>query len=140
MPPADTGKVPSEASTAPQKLGEPLPPQAKQNEVRPDGSVSQDAAPKLEYVSPTRAVPPAQVLATLSNGLLVKQRIPRMRACDQRNEKGKMCQGHLKRVFEIPEEVEQRFGRDVELYRCERCRTLYLPNPEDPERPGMLRY
>jgi hypothetical protein len=28
--------------------------------------------------------------------------------------------------------VEQAYGPDAEIYRCEHCRTLYLPNPQDP--------
>jgi hypothetical protein len=28
--------------------------------------------------------------------------------------------------------VEKAWGRDAEVYRCEYCKTLYLPNPEAP--------
>ena len=83
-------------------------------------------------------VPPARVVATLENGTLVKERIPRMRACDQRNDKGKACQGHLKRYFDFTPEVIQKFGKNAEIYRCERCKTLYLPNPNEQPRTGTL--
>jgi hypothetical protein len=29
--------------------------------------------------------------------------------------------------------VEKAWGRDAEVYRCEHCKTLYLPNAEDPD-------
>jgi hypothetical protein len=61
------------------------------------------------------------------------------RSCNEKNEKGKFCGGHLKRWFyttDIVEQqcgdVEQAWGRDAEVYRCEFCKTLYLPHPQDP--------
>jgi len=61
------------------------------------------------------------------------------RSCNEKNEKGKFCGGHLKRWFytaDIVEQqcgdVEQAWGRNAEVYRCEFCKTLYLPNPQDP--------
>ena len=27
--------------------------------------------------------------------------------------------------------MEKAWGRDAEVYRCEHCKTLYLPNPEE---------
>lgn len=77
-------------------------------------------------------------LAPLTGGVKVKVRQPRMRACDEKDEKGKLCAGHLKRWYFFGEEVKQRFGADAELYRCERCQTLYLPNPDEKPRTGTL--
>ncbi len=61
------------------------------------------------------------------------------RSCNEKDDKGKMCGGHLKRWFysaDVVEracgDVEQAYGQDAEIYRCEFCKTLYLPNPEDP--------
>ncbi|MBI1897652.1 MAG: hypothetical protein HYZ57_00415 [Acidobacteria bacterium] len=93
---------------------------------------------ETEYVSPAQPVPGARIVATLSDGTKVKVRIPRMRACDGKNAKGKLCAGHLKRWFELSPEIEQRFGKQAEIYRCEHCRTLYLPNPEETPRTGTL--
>jgi hypothetical protein len=49
-----------------------------------------------------------------------------------------MCGGHLKRWFYTSDRVEQEcgdaakaWGPDREVYRCEYCKTLYLPNPEE---------
>ena len=60
------------------------------------------------------------------------------RACNEKNEKGKFCGGHLKRWFYTTDVVEQAcgdaekaWGADAEVYRCEHCQTLYLPNPEE---------
>ena len=60
------------------------------------------------------------------------------RACNEKNDKGKFCGGHLKRWFYAADVLEQEcgcvekaWGRDTEVYRCEFCHTLYLPNPED---------
>jgi hypothetical protein len=61
------------------------------------------------------------------------------RACNEKNEKGKFCGGHLKRWFynaDVLEQecgcVEKAWGADREVYRCEFCQTLYLPSPDDP--------
>lgn len=59
------------------------------------------------------------------------------RACNEKDEKGKFCGGHLKRWFYTTDAIEQEcgciekaWGPDAEVYRCEICKTLYLPNPE----------
>src|SRR2546425_7809180 len=58
------------------------------------------------------------------------------RACNEKNEKGKFCGGHLKRGVYATHVVEQAcgqggnaWGKNVEVYRCEHCKTLYLPDP-----------
>jgi hypothetical protein len=82
--------------------------------------------------------PPSDVIATLGDGAKVKQRLPRMRACNEKNAKGKLCAGHLKRWFHLSEEAIQKFGAQAELYRCERCHTIYLPNPDEAPRTRTL--
>lgn len=69
----------------------------------------------------------------------VKIKKPLQRSCNEKDEKGKMCAGHLKRWFYMADllekecgDVEKAYGRDAEIYRCEYCKTLYLPSPEDP--------
>ncbi len=69
----------------------------------------------------------------------VKLKKPLQRSCNEKDEKGKICGGHLKRWYytaDAPEQqcgdVEQALGRDAEVYRCEHCKTLYFPNPNDP--------
>jgi len=68
----------------------------------------------------------------------VKMKKAGQRACNEKDEKGKICGGHLKRWFYTADvlerecgDIEKAWGADREVYRCEICRTLYLPNPGD---------
>lgn len=77
-------------------------------------------------------------LPQLPNHKLKVKIKPGQRSCNERNAKGKLCGGHLKRWYyeaDIKEQacgdVTKTFGPDAELYRCEHCKTLYLPHPED---------
>jgi hypothetical protein len=90
--------------------------------------------------SPDTVTPPATsgVLYVLEDGTKVKQRLIRMRACNERNAKGKICAGHLKRWYDPQGAARKKFGAEAELYRCERCHTIYLPNPEEAGRTGTL--
>jgi hypothetical protein len=70
----------------------------------------------------------------------VKVKKPGQRSCNQKNEKGKLCGGHLKRWYYSDDvleqacgDVEKAYGSNAEVYRCEHCRTLYLPHPDDPQ-------
>jgi len=85
-----------------------------------------------------KIAPVALLVTTLSDGAKVKQRIPRMRACNEKDAKGKLCAGHLKRWYFFGAEVKEKFGPDAEIYRCEHCKTLYLPNPDEEPRTGTL--
>ena len=69
-----------------------------------------------------------------------KVRKPQQRACDEKDEKGNVCCGHLKRWYEYPPDVEAVVGRNAELYRCENCKTLYRPNPKEMPRSYTQRY
>jgi hypothetical protein len=93
-----------------------------------------------KYSVSDKPVPVAELVTTLSDGTKVKRRVPRMRACNEKDEKGKLCAGHLKRWYFFGDEVKQKFGPEAEIYRCEHCKTLYLPNPEEEPRTGTLSY
>ena len=95
-----------------------------------------------ESPAPEQAQPQPDPLlvTTLSNGTKVKRRMLRMRACNEKNDKGKLCSGHLKRWYFFGADVAAQFGKDAEIYRCENCKTLYLPNPEEKPRSGTLAY
>ena len=82
----------------------------------------------------------SELLETLTDGTKVKRLQARMRACDEKDDKGKLCAGHLKRWFESGGGVRQKFGPDPEIYRCQNCHTLYVANPEGEPRSGTLRY
>ena len=70
----------------------------------------------------------------------VKTRKAKQRSCDEKNEKGKLCAGHLKRWFEYPKEIEAVIGKGAEIYRCEFCQTLYRPDPQQQPNSYTLRY
>lgn len=70
----------------------------------------------------------------------IKIKKPRQRACDEKDAKGKMCLGHLKRWYDYPKELEAEVGKDADLYRCEHCKTLYRPDPGELPRSYVHRY
>jgi hypothetical protein len=70
----------------------------------------------------------------------VKTRKPKQRACDEKDAKGKLCAGHLKRWFEYPEDVEKVVGKHAEVYRCEFCKTVYRPDPRQLPNSYTVRY
>lgn len=84
--------------------------------------------------------PDPNLAATLSDGTKVKIGLPRQRACNEKNKKGKLCTGHIKRWYFFGEEVRQKYGEDAEIYRCQHCQTLYLPNPDGEPRTATLRW
>ena len=69
-----------------------------------------------------------------------KTRKPKQRACDEKNAKGKLCAGHLKRCFEYGPEVEAVVGKGAEVYRCEFCKTIYRPDPKQQPNSYTVRY
>jgi len=78
------------------------------------------------------------VVDRLADGTKIKRRLLRQRACNEKDAKGKLCAGHLKRWYFFGEEIKQKLGPDAEVYRCERCKTLYLPHPDEQPRSGTL--
>ena len=86
---------------------------------------------------PADAVHANDVLQLARHKVKVKRAL--QRSCNEKDEKGKLCGGHLKRWFYAADvvehacgDIEQAYGTGAEIYRCEHCKTLYLPNPEDP--------
>ena len=69
--------------------------------------------------------------------LRIKVKKAGQRACDEKDAKGKLCVGHLKRWDRPTEEVVREVGKDVQLYRCERCHILYRPAPDDRSSAGL---
>lgn len=102
-------------------------------------------AAEAETQDPQQAPPAEQqvnknLILTLSDGAKVKRRLPRQRACNEPGEKGKICAGHLKRWYDFGGEVKQRFGPEAEVYRCEHCHTLYIPDEKEPPRTLIQRW
>ena len=78
--------------------------------------------------------------AAVESAPKIKTRKPKQRACDEKNAKGKLCGGHLKRWYDYPKEIEALIGAAAEIYRCEFCKTLYRPDPAQQPNSYTLRY
>ena len=70
----------------------------------------------------------------------VKVKKAGQRACNEKDEKGKFCGGHLKRWFDYQTEVRRVVGKDAEIYRCEFCKTIYRPDPKQQPNSYTVRY
>jgi hypothetical protein len=67
----------------------------------------------------------------------VKEKRDGQRVCDEKNEKGKLCLGHLKRWYKMPAEIAKQLGRNTQIYRCDRCHALYRPSKQDRSSAGQ---
>src|SRR5213595_2109106 len=58
--------------------------------------------------------------------------------CNEKNKKGKLCNGHLKQLRTAGEPAEVHLRGDDVLYKCQICGTLYMGPPlghvRDPEK------
>jgi hypothetical protein len=93
-------------------------------------------APPAAPAPPVAATPPAAPAGPPK----VKVVKFKQRSCDEKNEKGKLCGGHLKRWYTYPKSIETLIGEGAEIYRCEFCQTLYRPDPGQLPRSYTLRF
>jgi hypothetical protein len=93
-----------------------------------------------KYAAASREMPQPEEVGALSDGTKIRRRAPRMRACNLKDDKGKMCAGHLKRWFFFGDEIKSLYGADAEVYRCEKCKTIYLPHPDEEPRSRTLAF
>jgi hypothetical protein len=98
----------------------------------PDTNVSEAAA------AAATAAPTAE--STASTPLKIKAKKATQRSCDEKDAKGKLCCGHLKRWYDYPKEIAVVVGPKAEIYRCEFCKTLYKPDLSQPPHSYTLRY
>jgi len=102
------------------------------------------AAPAGAPAATATAAPPAANAAaaepTAPAAPKIKPKKATQRACDEKDAKGKLCCGHLKRWFDYPKKIEALVGRKAEIYRCEFCQTLYKPDTSQPPHSYTLRY
>ncbi len=82
---------------------------------------------------------PKNMVLRLADGTAVKRRLLRQRACDEPAGK-KICAGHLKRWYGYDQELVVKFGPAPEIYRCERCKILFIPNEAEVPRTGTLAF
>ena len=99
-----------------------------------------DAAQKVAANTQVVATAASVAEETVTGPPKVKIRKHRQRSCDEKDAKGKLCAGHLKRWYDYPKEIEQSIGHQAEIYRCEFCKTLYRPDPEQLPHSFTLRY
>jgi hypothetical protein len=97
-----------------------------------------DAAPNATDAAPPAAA--ATAVAAPAEPPKIKTRKHKQRSCDEKNAKGKLCGGHLKRWYTFPKQIEALIGPEAEIYRCEFCQTLYRPDPGQLPNSYTLRY
>lgn len=86
------------------------------------------------------SAPAARGESDASSAPKIKVKKTAQRACDEKDAKGKLCCGHLKRWYDYPKEIEALVGKKAEIYRCEFCKTLYKPDLSRPPHSYTLRY
>ena len=99
-----------------------------------------DAAQKVAASTAANAAAASSAVEEAPAQPKVKIRKHRQRSCDEKDAKGKLCAGHLKRWYDYPKEIERLVGPQAEIYRCEFCKTLYRPDPEQLPHSYTLRY
>jgi hypothetical protein len=108
-------------------------------ETAPQGTVPAAPPPAPPATPPAAAGAPTAAEAAPTEQK-IKVRKPKQRSCDEKDAKGKLCAGHLKRWYDYPKEVQAKIGKDAEIYRCEFCKTLYKPDPKQMPHSFTLRY
>ena len=109
-------------------------------ESTPQGASPAAPTPAPPASPPAAAATPAPAVEAAPPEQKIKVRKPRQRSCDEKDAKGKLCAGHLKRWYDYPKEVQAKIGKDAEIYRCEFCKTLYKPDPKQMPHSYTLRY
>ena len=105
----------------------------------PEGATPAAATPAATPAAPAAAAAVAEPTAAATPK--VKVRKHKQRSCDEKDAKGKLCAGHLKRYYDYPREIAALVGGpQIEIYRCEFCKTLYRPDPEQLPHSFTLRY
>jgi hypothetical protein len=100
----------------------------------------QGTAPAAPPPAPPAVAPAPAAVEAAPQEVKLKVRKPKQRSCNEKDAKGKLCAGHLKRWYDYPKDVEARIGKDAEIYRCEFCKTLYKPDPKQLPNSYTLRY
>jgi hypothetical protein len=107
-----------------------------------DANTPEAISSKPAAVAPS--APAATATATTEPGApavpKIKSKKATQRSCDEKDEKGKLCCGHLKRWYDYPKEIEKLVGPKAEIYRCEFCKTLYKPDLSQSPHSYTLRY
>jgi len=116
----------------------------------PPAALAQASPATPAAAAPSIPAPPSAPAATAAATAVAEPAAPEapkvkpkkatQRACDEKDAKGKLCCGHLKRWYDYPKEIETLVGGKVEVYRCEFCKTLYTPDRSQPPHSYTVRY
>ena len=109
----------------------------------PTPAAKPPVTPAPAAAASTAAAPTATAVATEPEAPAppkVKSKKATQRACDEKDAKGKLCCGHLKRWYDYPKEIEALVGKQAEIYRCEFCQTIYKPDRSKTPHSYTLRY
>jgi hypothetical protein len=107
-------------------------------ETSPQGAPGAPASAAPAAPAATATAAPPELAAPAAQKIKAKKAT--QRACDEKDAKGKLCCGHLKRWYDYPKEIEALVGPRTEIYRCEFCKTLYKPDHSQPPHSYTLRY
>ncbi len=121
----------------------PAAPAAKAPATTPAPAAKPTPASAATAPASTAAAPAATAVATEPEAPAppnVKPKKATQRACDEKDAKGKLCCGHLKRWYDYPKEIEALVGKKAEVYRCEFCQTIYKPDRSKTPHSYTLRY
>jgi hypothetical protein len=145
--PAQTPAAPASAppAAAASSTETPAASVAKAPATTPAPAAKPPAAPASAPAAPASAAaaPAATAVATEPEAPAppkVKPKKATQRACDEKDAKGKLCCGHLKRWYDYPKEIEALVGKQAEIYRCEFCQTIYKPDRSKMPHSYTLRY
>jgi len=138
MADANAPETPTPAAATPATPATPAAPTAPVASATP-------APPAPAVPAPAAAAATAPVAAAVAEAeppapTKVKSKKATQRACDEKDAKGKICCGHLKRWYDYPKDIEALIGKKVEVYRCEFCKTLYTPDLSQAPHSYTLRY
>ena len=87
------------------------------------------APPVATAVTAKSTAPSAPTEQQSSRSGVPKKIVNAQTVCNEKNEKGKLCNGHLKQLRTGGEEAEEHLrGNDV-LFKCQSCGTLYMGPP-----------
>ncbi len=85
------------------------------------------AAPPSSGDAPVAKIAPTEQQASQAG--VPKKIVNAQTVCNERNEKGKLCNGHLKQLRTGGEESEEHLRGDDVLFKCQTCGALYMGPP-----------
>jgi hypothetical protein len=104
----------------------------------PADAANQNVAPQTEAAAAAPVAKEAPTEQQQSQPGIPKKITNAQTVCNEKNAKGKLCNGHLKQMKTGGEESEKHLRGDDVLFQCQTCGTLYMGPPlghvRDPEK------